>query len=261
MADNKYVVNIKGKDYLTVAGRVNLAHESGRLLSVSMLPVGRYDEPGEDRDYITMIAKVRVLNEKNLPLVEKLVKAAGSENNWAVANTIQALLISEYEGIAKSPKEGSEAWNKLPFNSPERTNPTEVCSTSALGRALGAAGFGDTESFASADEVSIAQSRQDAYSEPLRSAVTTTRATSSANGTAARPVRTASATNPPTDKQKRFIQTLAKQKLNVQTPDEFAALVTTRFGKPIDSLSSKDVSEWIDELNKGIVPAAEEVPF
>lgn len=252
MAQNKHVVNISGKDYLTVAGRVALAHDSGRFIGADMVP-GDLNVYSGDRpsDYITIKARVRVLNEKNVEIVEKLLKAMpkGSDSEGILAETIKTLLINEYEGIAKSPKEGSDAWKQLPPRSPERSNPTEVCATSALGRALGAAGFGDSESFASADEVFIAQSRQSGYDAPAPITYTST-----GNGTlkdavqsAAAP-RTASPNKPPSDKQKKYLQTLSKQKLGIQTPAEFANLVTTKFGKTIDELSSLDVSNWINEL-------------
>lgn len=249
MAQNKYVVNISGKDYLTVAGRVHMAHESGRLLGADMNIVESFDGP-TDPGYITVRAKVRVLNERNIPTVEKLLKAVGGDTNWAIADTIKSLLVNEFDGIAKSPKEGSEAWKQLPPRSPERSNPTEVCATSALGRALGAAGFGDSESFATADEVFVAQSRQEGYA-------TAPASTGYSNGNGAlkdqvqngsAAPRTASPNKPPSDKQKKYLQTLSKQKLGIQTPAEFAGLVTTKFGKTIDELSSLDVSNWINEL-------------
>ena len=43
-------------------------------------------------------------------------------------------------------------------------SPIEVCETSAVGRALGFAGFGEVDSIASADEVANAQRRQTAAS-------------------------------------------------------------------------------------------------
>ena len=158
MSNNKFIVNIRGKDYLTVAGRVALAHESGRLLGIKMETERPLLDGTVDNDYITVTAKVKVLNEKNVEIAERLLKAAnGAELHYGLADAINSLIINEFEGIAKSPKEGSPAWQRLPANAPERSNPTEVCATSAIGRALGAAGFGDSESFASADEVSIAQ--------------------------------------------------------------------------------------------------------
>lgn len=243
---NKYVVNIRGKEYLTVAGRVAMAHESGRLLGIKMESL--YDPNGVDTDYITIVSKVQVLNEKNVEIAERLLKASGgSDVPYELARTINTLLVNEYEGVAKSPKEGSPAWQKLPPNAPERSNPTEVCATSAIGRALGAAGFGDSESFATADEVTIAQSRQSGYESSAPSAPA-----ASAGGQ-----RKASSTNPPSDKQKKYIQTLAKQKLGVQNPADFLKLVNDKFGKGIDELSALDVSNWIDELSN----PANEPPF
>lgn len=247
MSNNKYVVNIRGKEYLTVAGRVAMAHESGRLLSVETKPLTSVLGGNDvDSEYITVLAKVQVLNEKNVEIAERLLKACTTgEIPYGLTETIKALVVNEYEGIAKSPKEGSEAWKRLPPNAPERSNPTEVCATSALGRALGAAGFGDSESFASADEVAVAQNRQSSYENSESAPVATKSAPAQASGG----TRKASATNPPSDKQKKYIQTLTKQKLGVNTPAEFLQLVTDKFGKGVDELTALDVSNWIDELS------------
>lgn len=262
---SKYEVNIRGKNYLTVAGRVALAHESGRLLGVEMFSDNfhgsspYYEGAPSGDEYITVKATVRVLNEKNIELVERLLKAGITKSDgYSSHNTIERLLINEYQGVAKSPREGSPAWQKLPPNAPERSNPTEVCATSALGRALGAAGFGDSESFATADEVSIAQNRQGGYSAPAEPAQPS--AGTLANKVKAdRPTPTASASNPPSDKQKKFLQTLIKQKLGISKAADFKAEVDKKFGKPIDDLSAKDVSEWIDELTK--MATTGDVPF
>lgn len=248
MSNNKYVVNIRGKDYLTVAGRVAMAHESGRLLGIETKILHQFPEDtSHDSEYITIVAKVKVLNEKNVDIAERLLKSVSAGDfPYGLSDTIGNLVVSTYEGVAKSPKEGSAAWQRLPANAPERSNPTEVCATSAIGRALGAAGFGDSESFASADEITVAQARQSGYEE-------------ASTETVSRPApaqRKASSTNPPSDKQKKYIQTLAKQKLGIQNPAEFTKLVNNKFGKTIDDLTSLDVSNWIDELSK-----AEEPPF
>lgn len=252
MASNKYVVNIRGKDYLTVAGRIAMAHESGRLLGIETKILHQFpDDTSPDSEYITVVAKVKVLNEKNVDTAERLLKSVSAGDfPYGLSETIGSLVVNTYEGVAKSPKEGSPAWQRLPPNAPERSNPTEVCATSAIGRALGAAGFGDSESFATADEISIAENRQMSYGsneQPVGQ-----RQAPAASG----PARKASATNPPSDKQKKYIQTLAKQKLGAQSPADFALLVKEKFGKSIDELSALDVSNWIDELSK-----AEEPPF
>lgn len=240
---NKHVVNIRGKDYLTVAGRVSLAHESGRLLGVDMIN-DSFDGFGGgnlDTDYITVKARVRVLNQQNVEVVERLLAAgAGTDDQGVLAHTINQLLVNTFEGIAKSPKEGSEAWSRLPANAPERSNPTEVCATSALGRALGAAGFGDTESFASADEVATAQNRQSSYGG----------STASSNGGSS---YKASSSKPPSDKQKKYLQTLVKQRAGITTAEDFNDMVSAKFGKQLEDLSALDVSNWIDELSKAEV--------
>lgn len=56
-----------------------------------------------------------------------------------------------------------------PRHTPDGSNPVECCQTSALGRALGFAGYGSLESIASADEVLLALSHQDTLPPHARS--------------------------------------------------------------------------------------------
>lgn len=103
---NNGIVNIHGKEYMTVARRVELAHEEKVLEGV-----------------IT-----EVLNHD--PVVVKAVV------------TIKGKV---YTGISS-----------VDLNSTrmiEKQNPYEVAETSAVGRALGFAGYGLIESIASADEM------------------------------------------------------------------------------------------------------------
>jgi hypothetical protein len=109
MTDKKGIVQIHGKEYMTVARRIELWHED--------------QKPGTDYSVET-----EVLNH-NPVVVRATVKFKGRT----------------YTGISS-----------VDLNSPkmiEKQNPYEVAETSAVGRALGFAGYGVIESIASADEV------------------------------------------------------------------------------------------------------------
>lgn len=108
---NNGIVQIHGKDYMTVARRVELAHEEDALESI----------------------ETEVLS--NDPVVIKaLVKIKGQV----------------YTGISSVSLDSARII--------ERQNPYEVAETSAVGRALGFAGYGIIESIASADEMNHARS-------------------------------------------------------------------------------------------------------
>lgn len=109
MADTKGIVNIHGKDYMTVSRRLELAHEGKALQGVA----------------------TEVLSHS--PVV---IKATVTINGVT------------YTGISSVAAETGKMI--------ERQNPYEVAETSAVGRALGFAGYGLIESVASADEVSRA---------------------------------------------------------------------------------------------------------
>lgn len=103
MTDNG-IVNIHGKDYMTVAKRVELAHKDG-LDSI----------------------QTEVLQHGPPVVVKATIIVKGKT----------------YTGISSA----------NPLKSIEKSNPYEVAETSAVGRALGFAGFGLIESIASADEM------------------------------------------------------------------------------------------------------------
>jgi hypothetical protein len=103
---NNGIVNIHGKEYMTVARRVEMAHEGRGLESVETEVVSH--EP------VVIKAKVTVKGKT-------------------------------YTGISAVLKENARLI--------EKQNPYEVAETSAVGRALGFAGFGIIESVASADEL------------------------------------------------------------------------------------------------------------
>lgn len=100
------IVNIHGKDYMTVVRRVELAHEDKALDSVET----------EVLSHDPVVVKAKVYIKGKL-----------------------------YTGISSV----SLASAKMI----EKQNPYEVAETSAVGRALGFAGYGLIESIASADEV------------------------------------------------------------------------------------------------------------
>lgn len=103
---NNGIVNIHGKDYMTVARRVELAHKDEALECVETEIVSH--QP------IVVKAKVTIKGKT-------------------------------YSGISAVLPENARTI--------ERQNPYEVAETSAVGRALGFAGYGLVESIASADEM------------------------------------------------------------------------------------------------------------
>ena len=110
---NNGIVNIHGKEYMTVARRIELAHENQKLESIET----------EVLSHDPVVVKARVIV------------------NGKVFTGISAVIISSAKMI-------------------ERQNPYEVAETSAVGRALGFAGYGLIESVASADEVVRAVSQR-----------------------------------------------------------------------------------------------------
>lgn len=111
---NNGIVNIHGKEYMTVARRVELAHGEKALESIETEIISH--QPIVIRAKVTIRGKV-------------------------------------YTGIS--------AVNPDNARTIEKENPYEVAETSAVGRALGFAGFGLIESLASADEMARATSTKD----------------------------------------------------------------------------------------------------
>lgn len=119
MSENN-VIKIHGKDYLTVAGRLAIAHEGSKTLSITteVLP----DTNGN------VVIKATVVTDK------------GTFTGISGANTSKAI---------------------------EKQSPYEVAETSAVGRALGFAGYGVTDGIATADEMVKAGAISDDHcSEP-----------------------------------------------------------------------------------------------
>jgi hypothetical protein len=113
-------ISIHGKDYLTVAGRVELAHD--------------------DKE------------NKTLSITTELVEVAYPERILFKATVITPK--GTYTGYsAIDPKTGKMI---------EKLSPYEVAETSAVGRALGFAGYGLVEGIASADEMAKSLASQKA---------------------------------------------------------------------------------------------------
>ncbi len=117
------IVNIKGKDYMTVAKRVELALADG-----------------------LMEVRTEVLFQDPVVIRARVV-IAGKKGDGP----------KTYTGISSA----------NPLKLIEKENPYEVAETSAVGRALGFAGYGIIEGIASADEV------VKATREPVQNAVDT----------------------------------------------------------------------------------------
>ena len=103
--NNNNVVKIHGKDYITVAGRIKMAHEACKTISITteVIPNGG-----------SIVIKATVTTDKGV-----------------------------FTGISAA----------NPQKMIEKESPYEVAETSAVGRALGFAGFGVDVAVATADEM------------------------------------------------------------------------------------------------------------
>jgi hypothetical protein len=110
---NNNIVNIHGKNYITVAGRVEMAHEKCKQITITteVLPI-----PNQ------VVVKATVITEK------------GTFTGISAANPSKLI---------------------------EKQSPYEVAETSAVGRALGFAGYGVVEGIATADEMKKAEVEED----------------------------------------------------------------------------------------------------
>lgn len=104
------MIEIHGKQYMTVAERVAAVHESG----------------------------------KSFQILESAPLQVGDRWLWRTVITVDD---KQYVGTAEAKIENARK------GSPDSSNPFECAETSALGRALGFAGFGLIDSIASADEI------------------------------------------------------------------------------------------------------------
>jgi hypothetical protein len=198
----KYIVDASGTPYMMVAGRVLLAHKSGQL-------IGAHTEKiHEDEDVIQVKATVTVLNYDTFQRLK---------NDGVEEDTAAMLATQEYSGLAESDK---HAVDKNGKPTAEGNRPLEVAETSALGRALGVAGFGPLDSIASADEIFtlLTNGRKD--------------------------VSGLSGGGKLTEGQEKFLKDLIQQKLG-QDPD---AASMDKFGKPFDQITRREGSPWIEAL-------------
>lgn len=190
-----YVKRLGNKDYLMVGGRVFAAHDARQF-------VGLETELIETPTHYRFRATVRVLNN-HLPGYEEFP---------------DQYKFSIFTGTAQSPIKGGA--------SAEKTNPLEVAETSAVGRALGFAGFGDLTSIASAEEVESAISRSGGGSDDKDP-------------------------NAPTAGQKIAVYELAKRKITTITnPAKFGEYVQQEMGKPASELTVDDVKLLSAQLKK-----------
>lgn len=110
---NENIVKIHGKDYMTVAGRLEIAHKASKKrfsVITELLPV--HDQ---------VVIKATVVTDK------------GTFTGISAANPLKLI---------------------------EKMSPYEVAETSAVGRALGFAGFGTDSTIATADEMVKAQNQK-----------------------------------------------------------------------------------------------------
>ena len=184
----KYTQTLGGKTYLTVAGRVFAAHDARQLVGIETVL--------EETDtHYRYVAIVKVLNT-HLPGFESLPPESQ---------------IGVFTGTSQSVKKGGR--------SAEGTNPLEVAETSAVGRALGFAGFGDLESIASYEEVAVAVSRGEAQADFA-----------------------------PSVEQKKALLEAAKKSGLAKNPDELGVKAKEVFDKALDDLTAGEVVAWTQEL-------------
>lgn len=103
---SKNTVDIHGKEYLTVAGRVELAHET-------------------NKEHLSIVTEY-VPHNSMIVIKATVTTNKGTFTGFSAANPLKPI---------------------------EKMSPFEVAETSAIGRALGFAGFGIVEGIATADEM------------------------------------------------------------------------------------------------------------
>ena len=185
----QFVQRLGNKDYLTVAGRVFSSHNARQF-------VGLDYERWEDEKYFYVTAIVTIHNSH----------MEGYEN------FPPEYRFSTFKGTARSLKTGGK--------SAEGSNPIETAETSAVGRALGFAGFGVEQAIASFEEVEAALAIQ------------------------------AQQANQPTKAQKDEISKL----LNTKDPAVIEAAVKEKFEKGLKELTKDDAEELLVELRAANVP-------
>lgn len=222
--EKKLIIKIQGKDYLTVQGRLRLAHDSGQMHGVDVEMLNT-----DDTDWITTRSTVKIYNPHMVAELSKIAKECGPE---VAAHIAPTLLFSQYQGLAKSPAEWSEMW-KLLGNVPEKARPLEKCSTDSTGRALGCAGFGEGESFATGDEVESAIARSETFKD---------------NPNAWAEGMPTSGVTPPSEKQMKFVVRLLREKRGLRSESAADRWAQDTYGKGMSEFSAKEISTIIDTL-------------
>ena len=103
-----------------------------------------------DHIYITVAERVHALHEESFERIEVQTEIVADSSDGVVFRAIVTTPKGVFVGHARSDKAA---------RSIEGQSPYEVAETSAVGRALGFAGYGAVDSIASADEVIVAQGR------------------------------------------------------------------------------------------------------
>ena len=103
------------------------------------------------KEYVTVAERVQMLHGSDLTEITLDTQIISDDAQRVVMKCSLEIDGNSYTGIAQETK-GSSAINK--------TSAYENCETSAVGRALGFAGFGSVEAIASADEVKHAIEQQ-----------------------------------------------------------------------------------------------------
>jgi hypothetical protein len=108
------------------------------------------------KEYVMVAERLRLVHEqrRSFEILESGAIQVGDRWVWKCV-----ILINEQKYIGNS-----EVRLNAPKNTPDGTSPFECAETSAIGRALGMAGFGSVESICSADEMyrAVAQEEQEA---------------------------------------------------------------------------------------------------
>lgn len=196
----RYVKQLQGNSYLTVAGRVFAAHDARQLVAVRT-------DLHETETHYRYCATVTVLNS-HLPNFEMLPDSGK---------------LGTYTGWSQSLRKGGKG--------AEGTNPLEVAETSALGRALGFAGFGDLESIASYEEMTVAYARRDQAADEEAS-------------------QSHDPDGSPTIEQKKQLLQAAIDAKQAKSPSDLLALAKDRYAEigSLDDLTAMQVQVWTQEL-------------
>lgn len=193
-----FVQKLGSKDYLTVAGRVFAAHDARQFIGSDV-----DCEETADGKFYRCKAYVKILNTHLTDVAADLPAEAA---------------VGTFTGLSQSKTTGGK--------SAEGTNPLEVAETSALGRALGFAGFGVLDSIASFEEVETALGRS----------------------------------STPSDAQKAALFDAAKGRGLIGGIDDLKALALSVYSVPLEELTKDQVAAWTKDINTS-GEGAEKAPF